>query len=429
MKLMAIVRREYLERVRSKSFLIGLVLGPLFMGLVVGLPALLVESGIGEQRTVGVVDGSGRHFDALRDGLAQLQGDAATGRRGREEGRYSLLPVSLEGRGLAEATEDLKRMVREESVHAGVVIAPDFLESRKLTYYSKSVSALVARDDLRPLFNRLLREARFAAAGVPDTLHSYLNAVPEWVNIAVGVEGRETETGEESAFFIAFVLIMFIYIMVLSYGTHTLTAVVEEKSNRVFEVLLSSVSPGALMAGKVFGIGLAGLTQMGIWTAAFFLLSQRGVTFGDFTLDTSFLTPLMLVSFLVFFLLGFFLYSLMFAGVGAMCSTIQDSQQFTMPLMMGLIVPMLLLMLILRAPSSTPSVVLSLIPLFAPVLMFMRVCVQTPPLWQIGVSWLLLLLAIWVAARVAGKLFRLGVLMYGTAPTWASLVRALRQPS
>jgi ABC-2 type transport system permease protein len=212
------------------------------------------------------------------------------------------------------------------------------------------------------------------------------------------------------------------------YGAHTLQAVIEEKSNRVVEVLLSSMSPGSLMLGKVLGIGAAGLTQTAIWTAAFFVVSQQGVSIGSFKLDTSFLTPIIWISFLMYFLLGFFLYALLYAGVGAMCNTIQDSQQFNFPLMMGLVLPMLLLSLVVEAPDSPLSIGLSLFPLFAPVLMFMRVCLQTPPAWQIGLSWLLLLLSIWLAARAAGKLFRLGVLMYGASPTWATLVRALRQP-
>jgi ABC-2 type transport system permease protein len=133
------------------------------------------------------------------------------------------------------------------------------------------------------------------------------------------------------------------------------------------------------------------------------------------------------VSFLIFFLLGFFLYATLYAGVGAMCNTVQDSQQFHMPLVMGLVIPMLMLSFVLRAPDSTVSVVLSLVPFFAPVLMFMRICVQTPPFWQIGVSWVLLVLSIWLAGKAAGKLFRLGILMHGSSPTWVTLGRALRQ--
>ena len=174
------------------------------------------------------------------------------------------------------------------------------------------------------------------------------------------------------------------------------------------------------------GIGLSGLTQFGIWAVAFFALSQRGVAIGDFSFDAAFLTPTILVSFVVFFLLGFFLYATLYAGVGALCNSVQDSQQFHTPLVMGLVIPMMLMSLIIRSPDSTLAVVLSMVPLFAPVLMFMRVCVETPPVWQIALSWALMIVSIWLAARGAGKLFRLGILMHGASPTWASMLRMLR---
>ncbi|HPF70595.1 MAG TPA: ABC transporter permease, partial [Candidatus Krumholzibacteria bacterium] len=185
-------------------------------------------------------------------------------------------------------------------------------------------------------------------------------------------------------------------------------------------------APNAGTLVEVLGIGLAGLTQFSIWALTFFGLSQKGVSVGDFTLSAGFLTPVILVSFVAFFILGFFLYATLYAGVGAMCNSIQDSQQFHMPLAMGMVIPMLLLSLVLRSPDSTVATVLSLVPMFSPVLMFMRVCVETPPLWQIGLAWLLMAGSIVLAARAAGKLFRIGILMYGASPTWATLGKALR---
>jgi len=202
--------------------------------------------------------------------------------------------------------------------------------------------------------------------------------------------------------------------------------VIEEKSSRMVEVLLASLSPGDLMLGKVMGIGLAGLTQFGIWSVAFFTISQRGISVGEINFDTAFMTPVILINFIAFFLLGFFLYATLYAGIGAMCNTVQDSQQFHTPLVMGLVLPMMMLSLVLRSPDSTLVVVLSLVPLFSPVIMFMRVCVETPPAWQIGLSWVLMAGSIWLAARMAGKLFRMGILMYGASPTWATLIKVLR---
>jgi ABC-2 type transport system permease protein len=415
-KILTVIRKEYLERVRSKSFLIGTLLGPALMSLFILLPVLLAEKGGADVRTVGVVDPSGQYFVPLTAVLADHGDDFV-----------KLQLIETPGGSTDEALADLKAAILGESVHSGILIADDFLDSGRATFYNKSVSATVMRDEvLRPALNRVLREDRFAAAQVPDTLFEYLSARTVWSNIALTAEGGEQEQDEDVSFIMAIVLIMIIYLMVIMYGSHTLTAVIEEKSSRMVEVLLASISPGDLMLGKVMGIGLAGLTQFAIWSGTLFFLSQRGVSVGGFTLDTAFLTPVILINFIVFFLLGFFLYATLYAGIGAMCNTVQDSQQFHTPLLMGLVLPMMMLSLILRSPDSTVSVVLSLVPLFSPVLMFMRVCVETPPLWQIALSWILMAVSIWLAARMAGKLFRMGILMYGAAPTWGTLIRVLR---
>jgi len=415
-KVLTVVSREYLERVRSKTFLVGTLLGPALMAMFIVVPMLVADRGGEDQRTIAIIDQTAGVRGPLWDVLV-------------DDGRknLSLEPVAVGPGGLEAAVAEMKAMIVDGAVHSGIVVPADFIETGQVSFYNKSVSSLVVRDEvLKPALNRVLREERFARAQVPDSLFNYLSARTEWNSIAVTAEGGEERQDESVSFAMAVVLIMIIYMMVLLYGNHTLTAVIEEKSSRMVEVMLASISPGEMMLGKVLGIGLAALTQFGIWAAAFFLISQRGVTIGDLTLDVGFLTPVILVSFVMFFLLGFFLYATIYAGVGAMCNTVQDSQQFHIPLTMGLAIPMMLLSLVLRSPNSTAATVLSLIPLFSPVLMFMRVCVETPPLWQIGLSWLLMGLSIWLAARAAGKLFRVGILMTGQAPTWAMLGRALR---
>ncbi len=415
-KILTVIRKEYLERVRSKSFLIGTLLGPLLMSMFIVIPVLVAGKGSEDTRTVGVIDPSGLYFDSLVEVMADW---------GRENVNLALMTG---GSGPTEAAlDEMKDAILTESIHSGILIAVDFLESGKATFYNQSVSAVFMQEEvLEPALNRVLREGRFAAAQVPDSLFSYLSERTEWSNIALNAEGGEEEQDEDVGFVMAFVLIMIIYLMVIMYGSHTLTAVIEEKSSRMVEVLLASISPGDLMLGKVMGIGLAGLTQFAIWSGTLFVLSQRGVSVGELSLDTAFLTPVILINFIAFFLLGFFLYATLYAGIGAMCNTVQDSQQFHTPLVMGLVLPMMMLSLVLRSPDSTVSVVLSLIPLFSPVIMFMRVCVETPPLWQIALSWALMALSIWLAARMAGKLFRMGILMYGASPTWATLIKVLK---
>lgn len=414
-KILTVVRKEYLERVRSKSFVIATLLGPAIMSLFILMPMLLSDTGKDEERVVGVVDPSGTWTEQVAATIAA-----------RDLGNVILQPVGDASQPVSDREELLKEMIRRGDLHSGIVLAPDFLQNPRATFINKSVSSQVVRNEiLGPALNQVLRAARFEEKEVAPELFQYLIAATQWSSIQVTDEG-EQEQDDAISFIMAVVLIMIIYIMVIMYGNHTLTAVIEEKSTRMVEVLLASISPEDLMLGKILGIGGAGLTQFAIWTGAFYVLSQRGVEIGGFTLDIGFLTPMILISFLGFFLLGFFLYATLYAGIGAMCNTVQDSQQFHTTLAMGLVIPMMLMTMIMRAPDSTLSVLLSLFPLFSPILMFMRVAVSSPPLWQVGLSWALMLVFIWFSSRAAGKLFRMGILMHGTSPTWASLIKAIR---
>ncbi len=414
-KIYTVIRKEYLERVRSKSFVIATLLGPAIMSLFILMPMLLSDAGKDEERLVGFVDPSGQWLEPLEDTLAE-----------QDQGNVRIVVVGDSQAGPDERIEEMKQRILDGELHSGMLVDPDFMESRKVTFFNQSVSTLVVRDEvLRPAMNQILRQAHFRAEALSDSLFARVLTPTTWSSILLTDEG-EKEQDDAVSMGMAFVLIMIIYIMVIMYGNHTLTAVIEEKSTRMVEVLLASISPEDLMMGKILGIGLAGLTQFGIWTGAFYALSQRGIEVGGMSLDVTFLTPMILISFIGFFVLGFFLYATMYAGIGAMCNTVQDSQQFHTTLAMGLVIPMMLLTMIIRAPDSTLSVVLSLVPLFSPILMFMRVSVSNPPVWQVGLSWVLMIVSIWFSARAAGKLFRMGILMHGAAPTWASLIRAIK---
>ncbi len=414
-KTIAIIRREYLERVRSKGFIIGTVLIPLMMSLVMIIPMLTMEN-VDAERTIGVIDPSGRIYPALRDSMAD-----------RERFKATLVPLAVPTEGLDAAIEDLTARIVAEELDAGVVIGADFVTEPEAVFYSNSVSSSFIREMIERPLGRVLRHYRSESAGVPDSLRTYLTGWPSWTTLSVSEQGEATSRDDDGVFAVAFTLIMILYMMVLVYGQQTLTGVIEEKSSRVVEVILSSVPASRLMQGKILAIGGAGLTQVAIWTLAIVGLSTRGVAIGGFNLDATFLTPLMLASFVIFFLLGFLLFSTLYAGVGSLCNTVQESQQFATPIAMFVIIPMMLLTLVMMDPGGTLATVLSLIPFFTPILMFMRVCLETPPLWQILLSWFLMITTIYGLTRMAGKLFRVGILMHGAAPSWGTLVKVLRQ--
>ncbi len=415
-KLIAIIRREYLERVRSKGFVISTVLIPMLMSLTIVVPMLVGEK-VDERSTVAVLDPNGRWLADIERVVAERSG-----------GNVEIMPLRLDGQSLEVREQAVQDLVREGVVKGGIVLDEDFMGTEKLRFYVKSVAAGLASDTLRPAIIQVLRSARFAEAGIPESQTAYLLSYTRWERLTVQEEGGATQRDERAVFGMAMTLIMMLYMMVLLYGQQTLTGVIEEKTTRVVEVLLSSVPSRTLMLGKILGIGSAGLTQVLIWTLSIWAASTRGLNVAGMTFDASVLSPFILVSFLMFFVLGFLMFSALYAGVGAVCNTLQEAQPFSTPIMMFIIIPMVMMMVVMKDPGGTVATVMSLIPMFTPIMMFMRVILETPPMWQIVLSWVLVGGSIIVFARAAGKLFRVGILMHGAAPTWGTLVKVLRQP-
>jgi ABC-2 type transport system permease protein len=222
-----------------------------------------------------------------------------------------------------------------------------------------------------------------------------------------------------------FVLILLLYFTLVVYGVAVMRSIVEEKSSRVMEVLLSAVSPKQMMAGKLLGVGAVGLTQILIWMAfgALFLAPGMLAFEGAARIDL----PLILIpAFAVFFILGYLLYSALFAALGAIVNSDQEANQLQLIVTLPLIVPMVLLNYILRQPNAPFSVWMSMVPLFSPVLMYVRIVVQTPPLWQIALSLAILLVTIYGVLVLCSRIYRVGILMYGKKPSVSELLKWVR---
>jgi len=218
---------------------------------------------------------------------------------------------------------------------------------------------------------------------------------------------------------------MILYMTILLYGITIARGVIEEKSSRVVEILLSSVSPFQLMFGKILGIGSVGLTQYIIW-GTFAMGLSAFVTSLVGTNITNLISGTTIIFFIIFFILGFLLFSTMYAAVGAMCNTEHEMQNYQFVLVMFLVVPMLMAVFIVQNPNSTVAITLSLIPFFTPMLMFMRINLITPPPFQIGLSIVLTILTILLMIKLSAKIFRVGILMYGKKPSLAEIVKWLK---
>ena len=418
-RLWPIVRREYLERVRSKAFIIATVLGPILTSGLMIVPIFMAGQ-VGKPLRVAVLDASGTLGARVEAALTLRKRD------GRP--RFIVEPADAtapkaSGGGPYEARERaLKDAVLAGRLDGYLELPASAVEKASASYYGKNVSNVIDLQTLQDTVSETLTGLRLSGAGFDPGRVRELTKRLDLKTIRLTAGGEREDHGASAIFSI--ILMMMLYTTVLMWGQAVLTGVIEEKANRVVEVIVSAIPSVNLLAGKLLGVGAAGLTQFLVWALSLALVSLAGAGFaaaGGARMPE--VTPLLLVSFVLYFLLGYLLYSSLFAAVGASVNTTQEAQSLAFPVFMPLVVGVMFFPMVLQSPDSTLSTVLSLIPFLTPLLMFLRITVLTPPLWQIGLSMVLtgatILAVLWVAARI----YRVGILMYGKRPTFPEILR------
>lgn len=409
-----IARREYVERVRSKVFRITTVLVP------IGMAVMAVVGNMGKGRIEQGVENMAIVSDNAP--LAQ-QVEAAL-----LSSQHAPRAVEV----YAPATQaDVERVNQEVANHQinGYLRISDAPGKTPMeaTWVSGSSTDFVGQEEMENAVSNGLVRQEMLARGLSD---EQVQQLTHRVKIqTMEVKNGQTVTSDTGRSFAgAYALILVLYGAVLIYGINVARSVVEEKTSRIFEVLLSTASADQLMLGKLLGVGATGLTQMAIWTGLLVLFggSQIAATHGIHGLSSLGITGPELIFFAVFFLLGFFLYSALAAALGSSVSGEQEVQQFSFILISPLVVSVFLLPYVLSNPSAPASVVLSLLPPFTPIIMYMRICAQMPPYWQILLSIGLLAASVLGMVWLAARIYRIGVLMYGKRATLPEMVRWLR---
>lgn len=415
-KVLAVIRREYLERVRSKAFIIGTVLGPLLMGALMVVPGLIAKTRAGSTLLrVAVVDHTGELAALVEEGLRTALWDGKP--------RFDVRPGG--GAAPAEREAALRESVLRRDLDGLVVLPADTLASGKADYFGRNVSNQMDIAFLRRSVNAVIVSRRLSTAGLDPVHVKELTRELELRTVKLSATGEREDEG--AAVILAVILLMILYMAILMWGQVVMTGVIEEKGNRVVEVVLSGLSATDLLAGKLLGIGGAGLTQLVVWTLSLLALS---LATGGATAASMFkmpeISPLVLVSFVIFFVLGFAFYAALYAAVGAAVNNLQEAQNFVLPIVMPLVASLMFMLAILESPDGPLAVTLSLIPPLAPLLMFLRIVVLTPPVWQIALSLGLLLASIAGVVWFAARIYRVGILMYGKRPTFPELMRWVR---
>lgn len=441
-KLWAVLKREYRETVRKPSFLVMTVLAPFLMGGLMVVPALLATKGMGERR-VAILDGTGR-LDGVVEALERespgasspfARGRGRTGGGGGPTGKIVPEYVSLFGVDPKNAVGPwLARLSKEgtpgDQLLDGVLLVPaDAFErpATGLTYFSRSASDLLAQDRLGRVVNRALQRARLAALGLPPSDADLLLTPLPVRTVQVTKSGQE-RAGGEGSFVVAMLFLALLFVPSLVYGQEVMRGVIQEKTDRVVEILVSSMTPMELLSGKILGMAAVGLTQMAVWLGMAALLAGPGLAQSQAAgLDLSaVLRPSIAAWFVVFFLLAYLVTVGVYAAGGAIVSSEKEAQQLLTPVMFVFLVPWFLMMPILSSPDSTLSVVLSLVPIYTPMTMFIRILVSEPPAWQVALSLLLSVATIALLLKATAKIFRAGLLATGKRPTIPELWRWLK---
>ena len=401
-----ITRREYLERVTTKAFLLTTILVPVLMGGGGFASAYLA---------------SRSHSHAHIALLTNNQTFGADLKQELEHGQDSEMKVDLQP-DTPESQASVERQLKSGEGHlAGwlrVVPAQTVAARPKFIYKPRSASDIGTDESLKAGIKSVLTRERMGRAGLEPG---------EVQTVMAPVEIETLGSNTLAAFFAAYALFFLMYLVIMLYGMNTARSIIEEKTSRIFEVLLSTIRPDEMLAGKIVGVGAVGLTQVGVWLIAAvgigIVLAPQipGLHPGQ-----SLVTAAQVFFFVAYFLFGYILYSSIAAALGAMTNSEQELQQLNMFLVMPLAFCMICLVAIIKNPDSTLSRVVSLIPFCSPLLMNFRISIGNPQPWEIGLSFVLMALTIFGILWVASRIYRVGILMYGKKPNLPEILRWLK---
>jgi ABC-2 type transport system permease protein len=413
-----VIKREYLERVRSKAFIIFTVLTPTLVAAITILPSKLISMKSSGTRHVVVVASNRGVAEAVQQQLESRDADVD-----REESLNLKVDVQL------APTDALRKQLSAEvgasKLDGYLWLTDDAIAARKFTYSTRNSSDFIETSLVKNAVTTALMKERLASHGVGRTEVDDLLKPVSMDTVSVD-KGTEKKAGGVGVILMPFVLMMMIYVPLIIYGVAVMRSVLEEKTTRIVELLLSSITARQLMAGKILGVGAVGLTQVGIWTLLGAIVGTPAMVAAKPYLAEMQMPLSSYLFFPVFFILGYFLYSTMYATVASMVNSEEEAQQMQWPVMLPLIICTTFAMSVIRQPNSPLAFWTSMFPLTAPIIMFVRILVQQPPVWQIALSIAILLATIYGLVSLCSRIYRVGILMYGKRPTLPEIMKWIK---
>jgi ABC-2 type transport system permease protein len=412
--ILLIARREYTEQIKGRAFRLSTIGLPALFAVILGV-AYLSSRGLGAGKHVVVVAADRALAEAVRD---QLLG---------EKGRKAIVDVAAPE---ADTRAVLTDHVARRAIDGFLWIDDDGGALPRASYTSKAAGDFMITARLKEALDDGFVAQHLAATGMDQ---SNVDSVVKGIDIdtyqvkRVGSQIVAVRVNAQASFWKGYAMAILLSMTTLIYGMNVARSIIQEKTSRIFEVMLATAKPSDMLAGKLIGVGAVGLTQITIWLVAGVAIigspMAAAILSGQYSVHFSWVEG---VLFPVYFLLGYLLYSSLFAGLAATCETEQELQMY-MPLAAAPTwLSFAMIWPIINDSNSASSVAASLFPPTAPIVMFLRMASEIPPVWQFAASLGLMLLSIWGTLWVASRLYRVGILMYGKRATLPELLRWLR---
>jgi ABC-2 type transport system permease protein len=404
-----IAKREYLERVRTKAFLISTILIPLLMGG--GIIGSVVMGG--KAKSTSHITIVSQDQQLATDLQAELQ-----------NGKDSRMTVDVISPGNDATRATLDAMLADKQIDGYLWINPASSPNERpsFSFTPRSAADISTKGTVSSALRTVLMRERLAHQGM---VASDVDALMQPVKVDTTQAGKNADT--TSSFVAIYVLFFLMYMVILLYGMNVARSIIEEKTSRVFEVLLATIKPEEMMAGKVIGVGSVGLTQVAVWLLTAVILTSSSIVgaLAGGNVHVS-LSSMQIIFFVVYFLLGYLLYSSIAAALGAMVNSEQELQQLNMILVMPLAGCMFALAPVITNPNGPVARIISFIPFCTPLIMYLRISLATPPAWEIALSIVLMMVTIYAILWVASRIYRVGILMYGKKPNLPEILRWLK---
>lgn len=401
-KAFTVAKWEFFEKIKSKAFIISLFLTPAIIILFSVLPTLLATKENDSTKAVGILDLTQKYFSDYKNEIEQykISGNIPA---------YAILNNYQNNLPQDSLIKLADQMVIDNKIDGYILIKMDADDSIKVEYRSKSIGNFQDVARFEEAFNNLRIKRKLIRENANPALVEFIKNKVNVNQIKVEKPGEEGKGGFESVFLSSIIFIILLMMMIIYSGQMLVRSLLEEKSNRLIEILISSCTPKDLLFGKVFGLSALGLTQIIVWLViGISLIGAALIPMNEFE-------NIHLI--FIYFILGFVFYTTLFVGVGSIVSTEQEAQQITSYLSLLLVLPTVFIISALQNPESTIIKVLSYIPFTLPSVMILRVNVSPIPLWEIATTFLIMILSVIIVVNVSAKIFRFGILYYGKMPS------------